>query len=63
MTVATRGSDDVLVAAAIALANIIGREELNPTYVIPSVLNPDVAKVVAAVVRTAAIATKTPSAV
>ena len=48
-------SDDVLVAAAEALANIIDREELNPTYIIPSVFNPDVAKVVAAAVRAAAL--------
>ena len=52
-------TDDVLVAAANALANIIGRDELNPTYIIPSVFNPNVAKVVAEAVRTAAIAAKT----
>jgi len=55
-------SDDVL-AAANALANIIGRDELNPTYIIPSVLNPDVTKVVAAAVRTAANSAMTPPAV
>ena len=55
-------TDDVLVAAANALANIIGREELNPTYIIPSVFNPDVAKVVAAAVRAAATSPQTPSA-
>ena len=55
----TQVSDDVLVAAANALANIIDREELNPAYIIPSVFNPDVAKVVAAAVRIAAIAAKT----
>jgi len=56
-------SDDVLVAAANALANIIGRDELNPTYIIPSVFNPDVTKVVAAAVRTAAISAMTPPSV
>ena len=56
-------SDDVLVAAANALANIIGRDELNPTYIIPSVFNPDVTKVVAAAVRTAANSAMTPPAV
>ena len=56
-------SDDVLVAAANALANIIGRDELNPTYIIPSVFNPDVTKVVAAAVRTAAISAMTPPTV
>jgi len=55
-------SDDVL-AAANALANIIGRDELNPTYIIPSVFNPDVTKVVAAAVRTAANSAMTPPAV
>jgi len=55
-------SDDVL-AAANALANIIGRDELNPTYIIPSVFNPDVTKVVAAAVRTAAISAMTPPTV
>ena len=56
-------SDDVLVAAANALANIIGQDELNPTYIIPSVFNPDVTKVVAAAVRTAAISAMTPPSV
>jgi len=56
-------SDDVLVAAANALANIIGLDELNPTYIIPSVFNPDVTKVVAAAVRTAAISAMTPPTV
>ena len=51
-------TDDVLVAAANALANIIGQDELNPTYIIPSVFNPNVAKVVAAAVRVAAIEAK-----
>jgi malate dehydrogenase (oxaloacetate-decarboxylating) len=54
-------SDEVLVAAANALANIIDREELNPTYIIPSVFNPNVAKVVAAAVRAAAIEAQTTS--
>jgi malate dehydrogenase (oxaloacetate-decarboxylating) len=47
-------TDDVLVAAAYALANIIGEHELNPAYIIPSVFHPDVAKVVAAAVQAAA---------
>ena len=55
-------TDDVLVAAANALANIIDREELNPTYIIPSVFNPNVAKVVAAAVRAAASEAQTNSA-
>ena len=47
-------SDDVLLAAANALAEVVTDDELNPTYIIPSVFNPDVAKVVAAAVEAAA---------
>jgi malate dehydrogenase (oxaloacetate-decarboxylating) len=47
-------TDDVLFAAANALANIIGEDELNPAYIIPSVFHPDVAKIVAAAVEAAA---------
>jgi malate dehydrogenase (oxaloacetate-decarboxylating) len=56
-------SDDVLASAAIARVNIIGREELNPSHIIPSVFNPGVAKVEAAAVRTAAIEARKPSVV
>jgi hypothetical protein len=55
-------TDDVLVAAANALANIIGEDQLNPTYIIPSVFHPDVAKVGAAAVRAAALSSQTASA-
>ena len=47
-------TDDVLFAAANALANIIGEDELNAAYIIPSVFHPDVAKIVAAAVEAAA---------
>ena len=47
-------TDDVLFAAANALANIIGEDELNAAYIIPSVFHPDLVKVVAAAVETAA---------
>jgi len=56
-------TDDLLVAAADALANIIGEDELNPTYIIPSVFHPDVAKVVAAAVQAAAVSPKVTPAV
>ena len=56
-------TDDVLFAAANALANIIGADELNATYIIPSVFHPDVAKVVAAAVEAAARANMTTPAV
>ncbi len=56
-------TDDVLFAAANALANIIGADELNAAYIIPSVFHPDVAKIVAAAVEAAARADMTTPAV
>ena len=56
-------TDDVLFAAANALANIIGADELNAAYIIPSVFHPDVAKIVAAAVEAAARANMTTRAV
>ena len=47
-------SDDVLLAAANALSEVVTEDELNPAYIIPSVFHPDVAKVVAAAVEAAA---------
>ena len=47
-------SDDVLLAAATALSEVVTEDELNPAYIIPSVFHPDVAKVVAAAVEAAA---------
>ena len=47
-------TDDVLFAAANALANIIGEDELNAAYIIPSVFHPDVVKAVASAVEAAA---------
>ena len=47
-------SDDVLLAAANALSEVVSEDELNPAYIIPSVFHPDVAKVVAAAVEAAA---------
>lgn len=44
----------MLLAAARALAAVVTPEELNPTYVIPSVFHPRVHEVVAAAVREAA---------
>jgi len=40
----------MLLAAARALAGTVGDDELNPAYIVPSVFNPDVSKVVAAAV-------------
>jgi malate dehydrogenase (oxaloacetate-decarboxylating) len=47
-------TDDMLVAAARALADVVSADELGPNYIIPSVFHPDVASAVAAAVREAA---------
>src|SRR5690606_21109552 len=44
-------TDEMLLAAAIALSDVVKAEELNPTYIIPSVFNPEVTKAVAAAVE------------
>lgn len=47
-------TDGILLAAAGALALSVRPEELNPTYIVPSVFNPDVTGLVAAAVAQAA---------
>jgi malate dehydrogenase (oxaloacetate-decarboxylating) len=47
-------TDEMLVAAARALADVVSADELGPNYIIPSVFHPDVASAVAAAVREAA---------
>jgi malate dehydrogenase (oxaloacetate-decarboxylating) len=47
-------TDDMLVAAARALAGVVSAAELGPHYIIPSVFHPDVTPAVAAAVRDAA---------
>jgi malate dehydrogenase (oxaloacetate-decarboxylating) len=49
----TSVTDEVLLAAAEALAGTVHPDELNPAYIVPSVFHPDVAKVVAAAVQAA----------
>ncbi|WP_265447630.1 NAD-dependent malic enzyme [Flexivirga meconopsidis] len=44
---------DVMLAASEALADVVKPEELNPAYIIPSVFQPDVSKVVARAVADA----------
>jgi malate dehydrogenase (oxaloacetate-decarboxylating) len=44
-------TDQMLVAAARALASVVSADELGPNYIIPSVFHADVASVVAAAVR------------
>ena len=50
---ATKVTLDVMLAAAEALADVVKPEERNPAYIIPSVFQPDVSKVVAAAVAAA----------
>jgi len=47
-------AEEMLVAAARALAGVVSAGELGPHYIIPSVFHPDVASAVAAAVRDAA---------
>jgi malate dehydrogenase (oxaloacetate-decarboxylating) len=47
--------EDVMLAAAKALSEVVHPDELNPAYIIPSVFHPDVSSVVAAAVRAAAL--------
>ncbi|GAB3593192.1 NAD-dependent malic enzyme [Angustibacter peucedani] len=48
-------TEDVLLAAAAALAGVVTDDELNATYIVPSVFHPDVTKVVAAAVHDVAV--------
>jgi malate dehydrogenase (oxaloacetate-decarboxylating) len=48
---ATAITEDMKVAAARALADVISPDELRPTYIVPSVFNDRVAEVIAAAVR------------
>ena len=51
-------TDEMLLAAARALAGVVSTAELGPHYIIPSVFNPKVAAAVAAAVRDAAVAAR-----
>ena len=46
-------TDNLLVAAAEAIANCVAPEQLNTNFIIPSVFDPNVAKEVAAAVKSA----------
>ena len=46
----------VLLAAAMALAAVVADDELNPTYIVPSVFHPDVTNVVADAVKRTVLA-------
>ena len=47
-------TDDMLVAAATAIADVVHPDELNPSFIVPSVFDPAVAPAVAAAVRAVA---------
>jgi malate dehydrogenase (oxaloacetate-decarboxylating) len=47
-------TDEMLIAAAQALADVVSADEIGPHYIIPSVFHPDVASSVAVAVRDAA---------
>jgi malate dehydrogenase (oxaloacetate-decarboxylating) len=49
--------EDVMLAAAKALSEVVHPDELNAAYIIPSVFHPDVSKVVAAAVKAAVLGT------
>jgi malate dehydrogenase (oxaloacetate-decarboxylating) len=51
---ASNVSDRMLLAASKALADVVTSDELNPTYIVPSVFNEGVTKAVAAAVETVA---------
>ncbi len=53
----TSVNEEMLVAAARALASTVSDDELNPAYIVPSVFHPDVTSRVAAAVEEAARAT------
>jgi len=50
---ATKITENMLLAAATALADCVEKDELNASYIVPSVFHPDVAQRVADAVRTA----------
>ncbi|MCU1432626.1 MAG: NAD-dependent malic enzyme [Actinotalea sp.] len=53
-----RITTELLLAAARALASVVGADELNPTYIVPSVFNPEVTTRVAAAVELASRASR-----
>jgi malate dehydrogenase (oxaloacetate-decarboxylating) len=44
-------SDDMMIGAATAIADVVSPDELNPSFIVPSVFDPSVAPAVAAAVR------------
>ena len=54
-------TDEMLVAAATAIADVVGKDELNASFIVPSVFDPAVATAVAAAVREVAQRATAPS--
>jgi malate dehydrogenase (oxaloacetate-decarboxylating) len=50
-------TDDMMIAAAKAIADVVSPSELNASFIVPSVFDPEVAPAVAAAVRKIAVAT------
>jgi malate dehydrogenase (oxaloacetate-decarboxylating) len=50
-------TDDMMIAAAKAIADVVSPDELNASFIVPSVFDPEVAPAVAAAVRKIAVAT------
>jgi malate dehydrogenase (oxaloacetate-decarboxylating) len=48
-------TDAMMIAAATAIADVVEADELNPTFIVPSVFDPEVAPAVAAAVRAVAV--------
>ena len=60
---ATEITDGMLMAAATAIADVVDGDQLNPSFIIPSVFDPHVAPAVAEAVRAAAVQKLTPAEV
>jgi malate dehydrogenase (oxaloacetate-decarboxylating) len=54
-------TDAMLVAAATAIADVVSEEELNASYIVPSVFDPAVAPAVAAAIRAVAVQETAPA--
>jgi malate dehydrogenase (oxaloacetate-decarboxylating) len=50
-------NEEMKLAAALAIADVIGADELHAEYIVPSVFNPRVAEAVASAVADAAVRT------
>jgi malate dehydrogenase (oxaloacetate-decarboxylating) len=49
-------TDEMMIAAAHAIADVVGPDELNPSFIVPSVFDASVSPAVAAAIRAVAVA-------